>query len=458
MAPMKAALEGAGIRFGMYMGNLICPNNGGDNGGILLVEDALRKYQPEALWFDWASTQHDGYASLDALYSMIRTLSPDTLIVLNGVQTMYQSDWDVLCLEGWGAWGDNHWGIWPFEVPWPKRACLETWRLVTDPEFDYSEGIEPDWQEYLRLQIAVICEGFVANIDHSPTIRQEITTLDESTVIQAHQAMADWANPTGCPPLYESYTSCYPAPIQPAPWGYATLNLARDVMYLHMLNTPRGKTGMPDAEALTIDDFQVTVRSATWMNRDQAVGFTQQDNAVTIAMDAIEPDPVDTIIKLTLAGAYPELDMPRAPRVPVPPGNLACFKPAALLSRDGTIALPASGFAFAPYGVDGTLSTKAQGANHWAWSYQVDLQALHSVRRVVIHFGETCWATEYKLHLSGDGVEWQEMAHVTECEGGAREHALPPTSARYIRIESIKPDGPGQPGLQMSIAELEVYE
>ena len=33
-----------------------------------------------------------------------------------------------------------------------------------------------------------------------------------------------------------------------------------------------------------------------------------------------------------------------------------------------------------------------------------------------------------------------------------------PVTARYIRICSVKPDGPGQKGSQMSVAELEVYE
>jgi len=458
ISPIKEALVQAQIRFGMYMGNLICPNNGGDNGGILLVEDAMRKFNPEALWFDWASTNVDGYPSLDALYSMIRTINPDTLIVLNGVQTMYQGDWDVLCLEGWGAWGDNHWNLWPFEIPWPKKACLETWRLVTDPEFDYSKGIHPDWAEYLRLQISVIGEGFVANIDHSPTIRQAITTLDESVVIQAHQKMADWANPPGCPPLHESYTQVDPAPLPAESWGYATVNIPRDTIYLHMLQNPYGKTGMPDADSLTLASFMAPVKSVTWMNQNQAVAFEQDGETLALSLQDIDPDPVDTILKISLGNPYPDVRVPRARKNPVPPGNLAGYKPARLLSRDGSHPLPASGFSFAPYGVDGAMHSKAQGANEWAWSYQVDLQEVFRVRRIVIHFGTGCYATEYKVHVSQDGAAWQQVAYVTDATGGTREHVFEATEARHVRIEAIKPDGPGQPGAQMSIAELEVYE
>jgi hypothetical protein len=32
------------------------------------------------------------------------------------------------------------------------------------------------------------------------------------------------------------------------------------------------------------------------------------------------------------------------------------------------------------------------------------------------------------------------------------------TSARYVRIQALKPDGPNQKGRQMAVAELEVYQ
>ena len=127
--------------------------------------------------------------SLDALYSMIKSYDPGTLVVLNGIPTMSNGDWDVINLEAWGAWGDDLWGRWPFHLAWPKAHAVESWRLVADPAFEYSEGVQPDWQAYLRLQIALIGEGFIANIDHSPTIVSgvgedgKLTSLDDSIVI-----------------------------------------------------------------------------------------------------------------------------------------------------------------------------------------------------------------------------------------------------------------------------------
>ncbi|HOZ49048.1 MAG TPA: discoidin domain-containing protein [Candidatus Hydrogenedentes bacterium] len=454
----KAALEAEGLRFGMYMGNLIGPNHGGDNGAILMVEDAVRRYRPAAMWLDWASADPDGYVSLDALYSMIRSISPDTLIVLNGLNTLYHGDWDVVCLEGWGAWGDRMWATWPFPITWCKRAPLETWRMLADPAFEYSKGIYPDWQEYLRVQVSIIGEGFVANIDHSPTIRTPYTALNESVVAQAHQAMADWANPPGVLPLHESYTRVNPGPLAEAAWGYNTINLERDAIYLHLMVNPRGKTGKPDAAELVVGPVERGVTDVRWMNEGRDLEFAQAGTDVTIRLDGVSADPVDTILKLELDGPHPVRVASKIAAEIVPPGNLACYKPARLLSVDGSHPLVPSGFAFARYGVDGRVETHAQGAYEWAWAFEVDLEAVHAVRSIVIHFAPAGYATEYKLLLSADGNAWAEVANVAGCEGGTREHAFDAVSARYVRVRAVKPDGPDQPGAQMGVAELEVYE
>lgn len=454
----KAALEKEGLRFGMYMGNLIGPNHGGVNGAILMVEEAVRRYRPAAFWFDWASPDPDGYESLDALYSMIKSISPDTLIVLNGISTLYQGDWDVICLEGWGAWGDKMWATWPFPIQWAKRAPLETWRLIADPAFEYSKDVSPDWREYLRVQLSVIGEGFVANMDHSPTIATPFKDFSDSIVMQAHQAMADWANPPGLPPLHESYTWVNPGPLRDDDWGYSTINLARDAIYLHMIANPRGKVGVPEGPDISVGPVRRKVLSVRCMNTGKDVIFAQAGEDITLALEDIEPDPVDTIFKLELDGPHPAFTLVPAEALPYPSGNLAFKKSAKLLSVDGSHGLVASGFAFARYGVDGNPHTIAQGAYEWAWAYEVDLGEAAPLRRVVVHFAPGGYATEYQLLLSENGQDWAAVAEVAGCTGGTREHEFEPVSARYVRIRAIKPDGPDQPGGQMGIAELEVYE
>jgi len=453
----RAALEAAGVRFGMYMGNLIGPNHGGEQGAMLMVEEAVRRYRPAALWFDWASPDPDGYVHLDALYSLIRTLSPDTLIVLNGVTTLYQGDWDVICLEGWGAWGERMWALWPFPIPWAKKPVVESWRLVADPGFDYTKGIQPDWQEYLRVQVSLIGEGFVANLDHSPTIRTPYRTLYESPVMQAHRAMADWANPTDGVPLYEAYTQASPGPLAPASWGYSTINRARDRVYLHLLANARGKTGKPNTPRLVAGPLAQQVTAARWLNRNRPVAFAQRGSEVDIDLAGIEADPVDTILRLDLAGPHPAGVPAGGPVAPVPAGNLAFGKPSRLLSTDGQRDLVPSAFAFARYGTDGLMTTHAQGAYEWAWMFHVDLEAAHRLRQVVVHFLRDGYATEFRLLVSADGTAWQTVAEVRGGKGGRWEQALDGVTARFIRVQAVKPDGPGQEGSQMAIAELEAY-
>lgn len=456
----KAALEERGINFGMYIGNLTGHNHGGANGSLLLVEDAVRRFQPAAFWFDWAGWNG---VSLDAIYSMIKTYDPDTLVVLNGIPTMSNGDWDVICLEGWGSWGDKIWDKWPFDFAWPKEHTVESWRLVADPAFEYSEDIQPDWQEYLRLQIALIGDGFVANIDHSPTIRTgvqeeggKLASLDESIVLDAHRKMAAWANPDGLPPLYESYTWVNPGPLATVDWGYNTINLARDAIYLHILRTPYGKTGMPNDGTLSVGPLAQTVVSAVCMNTGQAIEFQQQDDEVTLDMSKLVADPVDTIVKLSLAGPHPDVSAPTPESQASPPGNLAWHKPARLLSLDCSHSLIASGFNFAHYGNDGFLFTHAQGGMEWPWTYHVDLEQTFPVKRIVVHFGGG-YPTEYEVLLSADGQSWQSIHRGAGTPEGQYTFEIESIPTRYVRVKGIKPDGPGQEGGQMSIAELEVY-
>ncbi|MCL6473574.1 MAG: discoidin domain-containing protein [Firmicutes bacterium] len=456
LMPYKQALEVEGIRFGVYIGNFDGDNHGGENGAILVIDEVMRRYNPSAIWFDWAGWR--GFA-LDAMYSVIRAHNPDTLIILNGIPTLFNGDWDAVCMEGWGAWGEKHWRTWPVPISWFKRPVVESWRLVTDPNFVYSKGVHPRWQDYVKAMISLIGEGYVANIDHSPTIATQIRTLSDSPVLQCHREMADWFNPTGIPSLVESFTQVYPAPLPPASWGYSLVKADGSALYLHILQTPRGKTGMPPDGNIVLSPVRQPVQRVVWMNQNRVVPFRQQNDTVHIDARTIASDPVDTILKVELAKP---LKPPYPPFVPPRPpvkrsANLALNKPAWLLSADGKRPLPPSGWEpFASRGVDGDPVTFAQAGNEWAWSYQVDLQKTYPVGRVVIRFGPG-YATEYRLWISEDGINWCEVAHVTDGVGGAREHRFPATPARYVRVQAVKPDGPNQLGVQMSIAELEVY-
>ena len=147
-------------------------------------------------------------------------------------------------------------------------------------------------------------------------------------------------------------------------------------------------------------------------------------------------------------------------RKPVPAGNLACWKPARLLTLDGKRPLPVNGGAgrlrLAKYGVDGDPSTDAQAAGEYAWTYEVDVVKTATVRRVAITFGKS-YATHFRVQLSSDHEKWQTVADVDHHDGSKITLSFDPVTAQYVRVSAHKPNGPNQPGGQMQVAELEVY-
>ncbi len=142
---------------------------------------------------------------------------------------------------------------------------------------------------------------------------------------------------------------------------------------------------------------------------------------------------------------------------PVPPGNLAFRKQAKLLSLDGSHELVVnSGMHFPRLGVDGKLDTIALAGGEWPWTYEVDLVDTVPLKRIKVTFG-TGYPTKLEIRVSTDGQAWKTVARKDGHDGKPFEATFEPTQARYIRVMSIKPDGPNQPGLQMSVAELEAY-
>lgn len=146
-------------------------------------------------------------------------------------------------------------------------------------------------------------------------------------------------------------------------------------------------------------------------------------------------------------------------RLPVPPGNLAFRKPARLLSLDGSHELVVnSGTHFAKLGVDGNLRTTALAANEWPWTYEVDLLETRPLRRVKVTFSKTGFATKLRLSVSADHKTWQTVGEGDQLKGEPFASDFAPTRAQHVRVSALKPDGPNQPGQQMAVAELEVYE
>lgn len=159
-----------------------------------------------------------------------------------------------------------------------------------------------------------------------------------------------------------------------------------------------------------------------------------------------------------LARKAGELDAWREGKA-VPARNKAWHKPSLLMNVDGKYTLiPSVGEVHAArYGVDGDPATSAVAGGEWAWAYEVNLLRAEPLRRVVITFGSG-YPTRFDLVATLDGQHWRTLASYQDQKGGRVEIQFPPCEARILRVRALKPDGPNQPGTQMSIAELEAYE
>lgn len=87
--------------------------------------------------------------------------------------------------------------------------------------------------------------------------------------------------------------------------------------------------------------------------------------------------------------------------------------------------------------VDGSTSTA--WASSWldfdAW-WQVDLGSAKTVGAVDVTWGST-YATQYRVQMSTDRVNWTTVATVTTSSSGLKRTVFTPRTARYVRIQTV---------------------
>ncbi len=464
LARYKSALEQEGLAFGIYLGELALPQNGGENGAVLIVEEAVRQCRPKMVWFDQAGRV---FESTDAFFSAVRAADDEIVVIKNGISTIGNGDWDMLCFEGIGAWGDRLYDVWPRHLKWPKAVPFESWRVLTDPSWSFSVGVDSDWREYQQVVISLIAEGFVANLDHSPTFHigtapggdYRLLDTSKSTLWNHHVAMADWANPMGLPSRLESYIGTHPAPLNPVDWGYALLDRSRKNLYLHIFPQRKSGKGLSesDLKTVSISPLHQRIVSAKILNTNLPMEFTIQGDVVRFDLGQAPLDPVSTILKLELETAMPNVS-PAVLLRQLQQENAAFGKPARLLTPDGTTELPPSGSCqFAENAVDGSLHTTACASQSWSWMLEVDLEQSTPTERIELAMNPRGFATQYEIRLSPDRQVWHSVASVIgNSSGGLKKHSFSVQNTRYVRVVALLPDREGQPGGQMGVDELRV--
>ena len=462
LANYKRAIEAQGLRFGLYLGELELPRNRGQAGCLTLCDEAYRENRPAVIWVDHAGRN---FPLMDAVFSMWRAYDEDVVIIKNGVPTKGAFDWDMLCCEGWPAWGERIYACWPTPLPWFKKHRLESWRFIPGPQVPAAWApaqCTATWQDYVPVFLSLIAEGHVADLDHSLRWSEG---QDVSAQQRVHEGIAAWANPAGKPSLLPAYVNVTPGPLRnDGRWGYNVINAERTVIYLYILKNGVGRDGVigvtgqtPARPGLLLSGCRAPVRRVTLMNTAVELGFEQSGDRLSVPLSPEQLAPPATIIRIDLAAAHPAgvgedvVGQDVDGRT-----NLAYRKPAKLLTLDGTAELGPSALNYAEGGVDGRPDTAAQASMQWPWTYHVDLQAVHELSMIRIVFGKECFATEYAVKVSEDAEAWREVAHAADATGAAAVIAVG-DRARYVRICALRPDGENQPGYSMSISELQVF-
>jgi hypothetical protein len=87
---------------------------------------------------------------------------------------------------------------------------------------------------------------------------------------------------------------------------------------------------------------------------------------------------------------------------------------------------------------------------------EVDLGHDSRFSKVSVRYAQNSYATRVRLSVSSDGKTWRTVAEKDNADKVQTMLTFQPVSARYVRYAALKPNGPGQPGGQMGIAEFEV--
>lgn len=188
-------------------------------------------------------------------------------------------------------------------------------------------------------------------------------------------------------------------------------------------------------------------------------GVNQNGGVVTVDMAVTPKGRIDTDQLHHMA--YVKNVIRNNKKLP-PNKNIALYKPVYMITnKPAGYELPINGNTYAhyaTYAVDGIKNDKtAQAAGEYAWSLLIDLQSLSSIKRSIIHFSLKSFPTHYAILSSIDGKTWQKLVDREITQGGIYDDNFGSSRARYIKIESIKPDMPNMAGIQMSIAEFELF-
>ena len=322
LKPHADAVRRHDMKFGIYMAT--------EGGGLLHhsidvlnqnTAELIRDLDAQYIYFDGPQAMKG--ANYDVVYSNVRNYGDHILIQSN-------------VWRGHGEYGDADMGtneaahIYNHLSPanFNKLIIPEPWKSAhTKNNHTPYYSVRSDARQIVKEMIMNSGRGAVDNVDQMHLMSrgpnwnspQDIATRYPKSIqefIDLRENTGDWWAPEGKPNRHEAIIGTMPYFLaghgfeddgkgnrhafqhgKGPKWGYAT---ARDNnIYLNILKGPDKKPGYQGEKSLTISPVKDKVETATLLNDNSKVKFTQNGDTVTIDLEGVSIDPVATIIKLT---------------------------------------------------------------------------------------------------------------------------------------------------------------
>jgi Putative Ig domain len=341
VTPIFDAVNSNGLKFGCYVS--IFNADGGEHAGcdyptqgpcvpkspidysngfdwrMAVVDDIFDEYGANLKLFwideigrvleDGHNSQWDGLEEnreWDALLSFIKSRDPGVLVLMNNseLESHGRGDFDITEQEGESA--NGYWDYWPARTDHEKRVPVSSWRWPGFPNALIPN--RDDWPTYIKVLASMAGEGFGLNLDRSPQAKFEgVYCTGNCDVDAMHTSLASWMTPGGgLPNRYPAFTNVNPSEVFAGDWGYSTINVARDKIYLHVLSNERGKTGHAlNGTPLVVGPIQSTVASVKVLNTNASVTKSQSGSTLTLTTTGITPASVETIFEISLSSPEP---------------------------------------------------------------------------------------------------------------------------------------------------------
>jgi len=246
------------------------------------VEELVRNYELDLIWFDTPVGRTYERAAL--FRDMVRKYRPDCIInsriIYKGKDRIEQKN---LSLFDYVSIGDK-------EIPTKKLPLYFESPDSVSTSYAYKKYGECYYhsvKELIDRFVHTVCSGGNYLLNNGPMGNGKL----DPEAVKRYRAIGQWMKRNS-----ESLIATRPNPFPSRPdWGDISVNKARNVLYLHILQ-------WPENGQLTLNGLHVKVDRAVYLANDKPANIKRTGSVLQVSLPSKPLDEYDTVIKVFLAG------------------------------------------------------------------------------------------------------------------------------------------------------------